>query len=100
MEVLYARTGSFRDTGQLYRLVSAWVVCMRVHDGQDVAIEQFVEWAADAIQSRATTHRQLKLFRETFEGHREPNRMCRDLGLLTLGDIEPATRVSGSVLTA
>lgn len=100
MEVLYVRTGSFRDTAQVYRLVSAWCVCMRVHDGQDVGIEQFVEWAADGIQSRATTHRQLKLFREAFPGHREPNRLCRDFGLLGSDELDPSIRVSGSVLPA
>lgn len=97
IELLYVRTGSFRDTAQVYRLIVLWSSAMRAHGGVDMAIEEVAEWGDPVIQSRATTHRQLQLFRKAFPGHREPNRLCRDFGL-TAVEADPLIEVDATAL--
>lgn len=101
MEIFYVRTNSFRDTAKLYKLCSNWAAA-EIYLGKDeLGIEEFVHWAADGVQSRAETHRQLALFRKAFPGHRDPNKVVRDFELTRFGaKLKPTSVVPSAAVPA
>jgi hypothetical protein len=111
LETIYARTGSFRDTAKVQTLLLAWAAAMGDRNTDELGIEQFIVWAEDGVQSRATSKRQLALFRVVFPGHRDPNAVVIESGLRErmaplvdsaheVKDRRRTVRVSGNVAAA
>jgi hypothetical protein len=81
MEHVYVRTNSFRETGRVTTLIITWALALEELGTDEIGSETFVEWALP-MQSRATTHRQMKAFRAAFPDHQTPNALAVEVNRL------------------
>lgn len=72
MEVIYARTGSFRKSARIFTLVLCWAAALEETGEQELIVERYKDWA-EPDWSRATVDRQLRDFREAFPEFRTPH---------------------------
>jgi len=107
MELMYVRSeGSafsrFKETGRVFSLITLWSMAQVDLDTNDVAMEQFKEWAAD-MQSASTTERQMRSFRSIFKGEQNPNRIAQSLrrqAEKSGGELDATMPVTDSLLLA
>lgn len=100
IEVVYARTGSFRETAKACKLVTGWRAALYDLGRDELTIGEYVEWADPVVSSRATTYRQLEAFRKAFPRAENPNQLCAALGPLVADELDPLVELPATFAVA
>lgn len=76
MEVIYARTRSFKKSGRIFTFVTVWAAALEETGQQELNVERFKDWA-EPEWNRRTVDRWLLEFREAFPDQRTPHRFAQ-----------------------